>query len=195
MTLLIAGHETTAAVLTWTLHCLVDHPEFMQPLQHEVHLSSTHTHIPLQACAQAFYDSCFHPCCFVRPDLPLATAYKTVLGEQSRLIASSWTWKPPDDKSPLLESAAMSGVTPGLQVDTVLGDRKATMADLRRLAFTTRVINESMRLYPQPPVLIRRALEADVFAGYAVPEGSDLFISVWNLHRYMSLPGNLYCAI
>ena len=36
MTLLIAGHETTAAVLTWTLHCLIDHPEFMQELQQEV---------------------------------------------------------------------------------------------------------------------------------------------------------------
>ena len=73
-----------------------------------------------------------------------------------------------------------------MQVDTVLGDRKATMADLKELAFTTRVINESMRLYPQPPVLIRRALQADNFAGYDVPEGSDLFISVWNLHRWIS---------
>ena len=77
----------------------------------------------------------------------------------------------------------LRGDSLALQVDTVLGDRKATMADLKQLGFTTRVINESMRLYPQPPVLIRRALEADVFAGYAVPEGSDMFISVWNLHR------------
>jgi len=72
-------------------------------------------------------------------------------------------------------------------VDSVLGDRKPTMADLRQLAFTTRVINESMRLYPQPPVLIRRALQPDVFAGYKVAEGSDIFISVWNLHRYSIL--------
>ena len=36
MTLLIAGHETTAAVLTWTVHCLLDHPEFMAQLQEEV---------------------------------------------------------------------------------------------------------------------------------------------------------------
>ena len=36
MTLLIAGHETTAAVLTWTVHCLLDHPEFMVQLQEEV---------------------------------------------------------------------------------------------------------------------------------------------------------------
>ena len=38
-----------------------------------------------------------------------------------------------------------------------------TMEDLRALRFTTRVINEAMRLYPQPPVLIRRALEDDMF--------------------------------
>lgn len=39
MTLLIAGHETTAAVLTWTLHCLVDHPDYMQELQQEASLT------------------------------------------------------------------------------------------------------------------------------------------------------------
>ena len=36
MTMLIAGHETTAAVLTWTLHCLTDRPDVVQRLQHEV---------------------------------------------------------------------------------------------------------------------------------------------------------------
>jgi cytochrome P450 len=69
------------------------------------------------------------------------------------------------------------------QVDAVLGDRKPSVEDMRALRFTTRVINESMRLYPQPPVLIRRALEEDSFDGYTVAKGSDLFISVWNLHR------------
>ncbi len=51
------------------------------------------------------------------------------------------------------------------QVDTVLGDRKPTVADMRELKYTTRVINEAMRLYPQPPVLIRRALEDDTVGG------------------------------
>ena len=66
----------------------------------------------------------------------------------------------------------------------MLGDRRPTMAELKQLPFATRVINEAMRLYPQPPVLIRRALEPDSFAGYHVAEGSDIFISVWNLHRH-----------
>ena len=71
----------------------------------------------------------------------------------------------------------------------MLGDRRPTMAELKQLPFATRVINEAMRLYPQPPVLIRRALEPDSFAGYHVAEGSDIFISVWNLHRRVpSLP-------
>lgn len=48
----------------------------------------------------------------------------------------------------------------------MIGDRKPTLADMKELQFTTRVINESMRLYPQPPVLIRRALKEDNLDGY-----------------------------
>jgi beta-ring hydroxylase len=103
MTLLIAGHETTAAVLTWTTYLLATHPEIKARVQAEV--------------------------------------------------------------------------------DEVCGDRNPTIADMMDLKFTTRVINESMRLYPQPPVLIRRALEPVTLDGYKIDAGTDFFISVWNLHR------------
>ena len=69
------------------------------------------------------------------------------------------------------------------EVDEVCGDRKPTIEDMMNLKFTTRVINESMRLYPQPPVLIRRALEEVTLDGYKIEPGTDFFISVWNLHR------------
>jgi cytochrome P450 family 97 subfamily B polypeptide 3 len=36
MTFLIAGHETTAAVLTWAIFCLTQHPRAMRALQQEV---------------------------------------------------------------------------------------------------------------------------------------------------------------
>ncbi|CAN6485883.1 unnamed protein product [Victoria cruziana] len=103
MTMLIAGHETSAAVLTWTFYLLSKEPNVMSKLQTEV--------------------------------------------------------------------------------DCVLGDRFPTIADIQNLKYTTRVVNESMRLYPQPPVLIRRALEDDVIGDYRIKRGEDIFVSVWNLHR------------
>lgn len=42
MTLLIAGHETTAAVLTWTAHLLSDHPDVMARVQAEVRGAAGH---------------------------------------------------------------------------------------------------------------------------------------------------------
>ncbi|KAF0935417.1 hypothetical protein E2562_032673 [Oryza meyeriana var. granulata] len=103
MTMLIAGHETSAAVLTWTFYLLSKYPNVMAKLQDEV--------------------------------------------------------------------------------DTVLGDRLPTIEDVKKLKYTTRVINESLRLYPQPPVLIRRSIEEDMLGGYPIGRGEDIFISVWNLHR------------
>ncbi|KAE8009895.1 hypothetical protein FH972_006301 [Carpinus fangiana] len=103
MTMLIAGHETSAAVLTWTFYLLSKEPSVMSKLQEEV--------------------------------------------------------------------------------DSVLGDQFPTIEDMKKLKYTTRVINESLRLYPQPPVLIRRSLEDDVLGKYPIRRGEDIFISVWNLHR------------
>ncbi|CAM0943071.1 unnamed protein product [Alopecurus aequalis] len=103
MTMLIAGHETSAAVLTWTFYLLSKYPNVMSKLQAEV--------------------------------------------------------------------------------DDVLGDGLPTLEDLKKLKYTTRVINESLRLYPQPPVLIRRSLEDDMLGEYPIGRGEDIFISVWNLHR------------
>ncbi|KAJ6877605.1 protein LUTEIN DEFICIENT 5 [Populus alba x Populus x berolinensis] len=103
MTMLIAGHETSAAVLTWTFYLLSKEPIVMSKLQNEV--------------------------------------------------------------------------------DCVLGDRFPTIEDMKRLKYTTR----SLRLYPQPPVLIRRSLEGDMLGKYPIERGEDIFISIWNLHRSPNL--------
>ena len=42
------------------------------------------------------------------------------------------------------------------ELDRVLGDRVPTYEDFANLRYLTRCVNESMRLYPHPPVLIRR---------------------------------------
>ncbi|KAG2494902.1 hypothetical protein HYH03_006837 [Edaphochlamys debaryana] len=70
------------------------------------------------------------------------------------------------------------------EVDSVCGDRLPSLEDVPRLRLVMRVVAEALRLYPQPPVLIRRAVETDQLGGiHTIPAGSDLFISVWNLHR------------
>ncbi|XP_008809593.2 cytochrome P450 97B2, chloroplastic [Phoenix dactylifera] len=111
MTMLIAGHETTAAVLTWAAFLLAQNPSKMRKAQAEV--------------------------------------------------------------------------------DSVLGQEKMTLACLKRLDYIRLIIVEALRLYPQPPLLIRRALKPDKLPGgykgdengYKIPAGTDIFLSVYNLHR------------
>ncbi|CAI9097896.1 OLC1v1034415C4 [Oldenlandia corymbosa var. corymbosa] len=70
------------------------------------------------------------------------------------------------------------------EVDRVLEGRAPTFEDVKDLKFLMRCINESMRLYPHPPVLLRRAQVADVLPGnYKVNAGQDIMISVYNIHH------------
>ena len=113
MTMLIAGHETTAAMLTWTLFELSQgDPEMMKEIQAEV---------------------------------------RTVLANKDR----------PD----------MDDIT-----------------EMKKLRYA---LIEALRLYPEPPILIRRARTEDSLPpggtdmkdGVKVLRGTDIFISTWNLHR------------
>lgn len=67
----------------------------------------------------------------------------------------------------------------------MLGDAdRPTLAQYRELKYTLRCINESMRLFPHPPVLLRRALRDDTLpSGLSVPKDQDVMISVYNIHR------------
>lgn len=110
MTMLIAGHETTAAVLTWALFELVRNPECM-------------------AAARA-------------------------------------------------------------EIDSVVGDRSPTLKDIREMKYLRMVVAETLRMYPEPPLLIRRCREEDKIptshGGAKDPtviRGMDLFISLYNIHR------------
>ncbi|KAK9823343.1 hypothetical protein WJX72_002053 [[Myrmecia] bisecta] len=71
------------------------------------------------------------------------------------------------------------------EIDRVLGEREQpTAADYMQLKYVLRCVLESMRLYPHPPVLLRRALVADELpGGYTVPAKQDVMISVYNIHR------------
>ena len=111
MTMLIAGHETTAAVLTWSIFLLAQNPTKMRKAQAEI--------------------------------------------------------------------------------DSVLIDGVITAEKLKKLEYIRLIIVEALRLYPQPPLLIRRSLRPDKLPGgyngakegYEIPAGTDIFLSIYNLHR------------
>eukprot|EP00878_Enallax_costatus_P024806 GHUV01026495.1.p1 GENE.GHUV01026495.1~~GHUV01026495.1.p1 ORF type:complete len:533 (+),score=153.01 GHUV01026495.1:330-1928(+) len=71
------------------------------------------------------------------------------------------------------------------EVDRVLGSSSSpNMQQYMDLKYTMRCVNESMRLYPHPPVLLRRARVPDVLpGGYEVVKGQDVMISVYNIHH------------
>lgn len=118
LSMLVAGHETTGSVLTWTLHLLMQNPETMKLAVEEV-------------------------------------------------------------------DAAL-----GIDNETGQATKPFTAATLPQLRYLMRCINESMRLYPHPPVLLRRAQVKDELpGGFSVPRGQDVMISVYNIHRSKAVWG------
>jgi len=113
MTMLIAGHETTAAMLTWTLF------EFAQ-----------------------------------------------------------------GDPGMLADVSA--------EVRSVMGSKsRPEYDDIEAMVKLRYALIEALRLYPEPPVLIRRARTednlpaggTDLKGGVKILRGTDIFVSTWNLHR------------
>lgn len=70
------------------------------------------------------------------------------------------------------------------EVAAVLGGRAPTALDLPRLAYTSAVIAEVLRLYPGAWSFDRRALGDDVVCGHAVPRGALVFVSPYLTHRH-----------
>jgi cytochrome P450 len=69
------------------------------------------------------------------------------------------------------------------EVDTVLGDRSPTAADLPNLPYTLQVFEEAMRLYPPSPAVPREALEQTTIGGYHVPDGAKVLLNIISIHR------------
>jgi enediyne biosynthesis protein E7 len=66
----------------------------------------------------------------------------------------------------------------------VLGDRQPVYADMRRLTYTSMVIEEVMRMYPPVWILTRQAQQDDEVGGYHVPAGADVLVCPYTLHRH-----------
>uniref|UniRef100_A0A0G4FU94 Cytochrome P450 n=1 Tax=Chromera velia CCMP2878 TaxID=1169474 RepID=A0A0G4FU94_9ALVE len=75
------------------------------------------------------------------------------------------------------------------EVDAVMGDERPDWQTINRMPFLRLCLSESLRLYPQPPFLIRRALRPDTLpegnVGFRarLMRGQDVFLALYNLHR------------
>ncbi len=98
-------------------------------------------------------------------------------GHETTSNALSWTWYLLS-KSPAVEEKLHE------EVDSVLQDGSApSMEDVTRLEYTTKVLTESMRLYPPAWVLTREALDDCVIGGYSVPKGATVILSQYVTHH------------
>ena len=70
------------------------------------------------------------------------------------------------------------------EANEVAGDRTPGAADVERLAYTTMVLKEAMRLYPPAWATGRRVAAGDELGGYAIPPGAEVMVSPWVTHRH-----------
>src|SRR5438128_4476503 len=97
-------------------------------------------------------------------------------GHETTANALTWTWY-------LLSQAP--GVERRLheEIDRVLEERLPTVADVDRLPYTTRVVTESMRLYPPAWLVGRRAVNEYSIGRYYVSPRAIVVMSQWIVHR------------
>jgi cytochrome P450 len=69
------------------------------------------------------------------------------------------------------------------EVDSVLGSRPVTLADLPQLPYTLQVFKESMRLYPPVYMFSRQPTQDIVACGYRIPAGSAVLFSPYIIHH------------
>jgi cytochrome P450 len=69
------------------------------------------------------------------------------------------------------------------EVEAVLGDRAPALEDLARLPYVSKVLRETMRLYPPAYAVPRDAAEDVEVGGYRIPARSIVIMPQWVVHR------------
>ena len=98
-------------------------------------------------------------------------------GHETTANALTWTWYLLF-KNPKVEAKLHDEVDSLIPKETF-----PTAEDVPKLAYTKKVLTESMRLYPPAWVLVREALRDCEIGGYAIPKGSDVVMSQYVNHH------------
>lgn len=97
-------------------------------------------------------------------------------GHETTANTLSWTWM-------LIGEYPNVRAKLDRELKTVLQGNAPTFADLKRLPYTTKIIKESMRLYPPATDVSRQATQDCEIGGYIIPKGTTLISSQWVMHR------------
>lgn len=73
------------------------------------------------------------------------------------------------------------------ELDEVLSGRIPTPDDLPKLTYLRQVLDETMRLYPPVPVMLRTAAAEDVVCGRRIARNSTIVVAPWIIHRHRKL--------
>lgn len=100
-----------------------------------------------------------------------------VAGHETTANTLSWTWY-------LLAQNPEIVLLLEAEIDDVLEECVPRLEDFPRLAYTEKVINEAMRLYPSAWSISRRALADDEIGGYFIPANAIVAMSPYTMHRH-----------
>ena len=101
-------------------------------------------------------------------------------GIQTTLRAMTWVWY-------LLAMHPWAEDRLHGELARVLGGRLPTPADLPHLPYMRQIIDETMRLYPPIPVMVRTAIAEDEVCGRHIPRGASVMVAPWIIHRHRRL--------
>ena len=99
-------------------------------------------------------------------------------GHETTANALTWTWL-------LLSQFRTVRARLAHELETVLGNRLPTAADVPHLVYTKMIWDEALRLYPPAWLLHSRVSRADdrLPSGVLLPAGAMVFQSPWSMHR------------
>jgi len=99
-----------------------------------------------------------------------------VAGHDTVAMALTWAWY-------FLDGAPDARARLEAEADRVIGDGPLTAAQIPELTWAAQVMEESMRLVPQPSALFRNPLEDDVIDGFRIPKGAEVVLCTHVMHN------------